>query len=482
MACDRNPVAKCAAESDRGEKKSSPLDVIHKPRESLLSSSEPTTNYKGLVSFCVVIVVLSHSISVLDNVLRYGILVDPIRWVRYIQHDPAIWPPLYLLMGLNVNILCSLIVEKLLAQDNAWQGVGRSALCFNLSLTLAAPCLVVFVWECNPVAAGMVMCLVTMTFLKLVSYHMVNFWCRQQKASPKNHERCISLEGETTPAMPANGICTDGPRRNVLVYPDNLRIDNVYFFMVAPTLCYELNFPRSSAIRKTFLFRRFLESLLLLPLIMALVEQLMIPLVQPTAKPAEMAGSCPAELSVSIGQEERRIPTALEQFLKAAVTNIFIWLVIFYWFFHSTLNMTAEALRFADREFYRDWWNAETVQYFWQNWNVPVYHWCLRHLYRPLLGTGMSRFSACSFVFLISAFFHEFVLSVPLRVFRAWAFTGMLLQIPWTLLIDKWLCNWFPRLAGMAVWTAFIATLALSNIPYYREYYLVLAGTIAQSP
>ncbi|KAG0421928.1 hypothetical protein HPB47_002227 [Ixodes persulcatus] len=56
MACDRNPVAKCAAESDRGEKKSSPLDVIHKPRESLLSSSEPTTNYKGLVSFCVVIV------------------------------------------------------------------------------------------------------------------------------------------------------------------------------------------------------------------------------------------------------------------------------------------------------------------------------------------------------------------------------------------------------------------------------------------
>ncbi|CAN7976265.1 unnamed protein product [Ixodes persulcatus] len=76
----------------------------------------------------------------------------------------------------------------------------------------------------------------------------------------------------------------------------------------------------------------------------------------------------------------------------------------------------------------------------------------------------------------------QFVLSVPLRVFRAWAFTGMLLQIPWTFLIDKWLCNWFPRLAGMAVWTAFIATLALSNIPYYREYYLVLAGTTAQSP
>ncbi|KAM7306899.1 hypothetical protein ISCGN_010552, partial [Ixodes scapularis] len=29
----------------------------------------------------------------------YGILVDPIRWVRYIQQDPAVWPPLYILMG-----------------------------------------------------------------------------------------------------------------------------------------------------------------------------------------------------------------------------------------------------------------------------------------------------------------------------------------------------------------------------------------------
>lgn len=38
------------------------------------------------------------------------------------------------------------------------------------------------------------------------------------------------------------------------------------------------------------------------------------------------------------------------------VPNILIWLLAFYWFFHSTLNTFAELLRFADREFYRDWW------------------------------------------------------------------------------------------------------------------------------
>lgn len=34
---------------------------------------------------------------------------------------------------------------------------------------------------------------------------------------------------------------------------------DLYYFMVAPTLCYELNFPRSPRIRKRFLLRRVIE-------------------------------------------------------------------------------------------------------------------------------------------------------------------------------------------------------------------------------
>ncbi|EEC06094.1 sterol O-acyltransferase, putative [Ixodes scapularis] len=72
--------------------------------------------------------------------------------------------------------------------------------------------------------------------------------------------------------------------------------------------------------------------------------------------------------------------------------------------------------------------NAETVQYFWQNWNIPVHQWCLRHLYKPLVAAGMSRSRACVMVFLLSAFFHEYLVSVPLKMFRVWAFFGMLAQ------------------------------------------------------
>lgn len=42
--------------------------------------------------------------------------------------------------------------------------------------------------------------------------------------------------------------------------------------------------------------------------------------------------------------------------LPQQVPNHFIWLIFFYWFFHSSMNFVAELMQFGDREFYRDWW------------------------------------------------------------------------------------------------------------------------------
>lgn len=45
-----------------------------------------------------------------------------------------------------------------------------------------------------------------------------------------------------------------------LFYPNNLTLSNLYYFMFAPTLCYELNYPRTKRIRWRFLARRLLET------------------------------------------------------------------------------------------------------------------------------------------------------------------------------------------------------------------------------
>ena len=36
---------------------------------------------------------------------------------------------------------------------------------------------------------------------------------------------------------------------------------------------------------------------------------------------------------------------------------------------------------------------------------------------------------ASAIVFFVSAFFHEFMVSVPLRIFKAYAFFGMMFQV-----------------------------------------------------
>ncbi len=67
------------------------------------------------------------------------------------------------------------------------------------------------------------------------------------------------------------------------------------------------------------------------------------------------------------------VSRAAERLLKLAVPNHLIWLTWFYLIFHSLLNTIGEVMQFADREFYRDWWNAENILQFWKLWNLPVH-------------------------------------------------------------------------------------------------------------
>lgn len=116
--------------------------------------------------------------------------------------------------------------------------------------------------------------------------------------------------------------------------------------------------------------------------------------------------------------------------------------------------------------------NSESVNYFWQNWNIPVHKWCLRHLYKPLLRKGFDRFHASVAVFIVSAFFHEYLVSVPLKMFRIWAFSGMLFQIPFAMFVSKYLKN-YPHYANVAVWVSLIIGQPLAILMYYHDYYII---------
>lgn len=297
----------------------------------------------------------------------------------------------------------------------------------------------------TPVGGAFALGIYTILFLKLYSYKDVNKWCRERtQAKARSLSRSLSC-----PSPPS----TSSSMQSYVSYPGNLSLRDIYYFVFAPTLCYELNFPRSESIRMGFLLRRLFEMLLLTQLLVGLTQQWMVPIIRSSMKPLQ----------------EMDYTRMTERLLRLAVPNHLLWLIFFYSFFHSSMNFMAELLRFGDREFYRDWWNSETITYFWQNWNIPVHKWCLRHFYKPLLRRGAGKLLSQSAVFFASAFFHEYLVSVPLRMFRLWAFMGMMAQIPLAWLVSRFLRG---NYGNAAVWLSLIIGQPIAVLMYVHDYYV----------
>uniref|UniRef100_A0A672FMZ9 O-acyltransferase n=1 Tax=Salarias fasciatus TaxID=181472 RepID=A0A672FMZ9_SALFA len=408
----------------------------HKRQESLLSSSSGFNNYRGLLNWCVVMLVLSNARLFLENLLKYGVLVDPIQVISLFVNDPYRWPAACLVIASNVFIMVALYTERQLSKGSFSELVGFLLHCINMAIMLTFPAAVVLlVPSVTPVGGTFVLGVYTILFLKLYSYKDVNSWCRELSSiKAKKLARSLSCPSTQQLNRGEPKVC----------YPGNLTIRDMYYFVFAPTLCYELNFPRSPSIRMSFLLRR-------------LFEMWMIPVIQSSMKPLE----------------DMDLSRMTERLLRLAVPNHLLWLMFFYWFFHSSMNFTAELLRFGDRQFYNDWWNSETVTYFWQNWNIPVHKWCLRHFYKPLLRRGVSKMISQSAVFFLSAFFHEYLVSVPLRMFRLWAFTGMMVQLPLAWIVGRFLRG---NYGNAAVWISIIIGQPFTVLMYVHDYYVLNHG------
>uniref|UniRef100_A0A672KG59 O-acyltransferase n=1 Tax=Sinocyclocheilus grahami TaxID=75366 RepID=A0A672KG59_SINGR len=409
----------------------SPSYSCHKLQESMLSSASSFKNYRGILNWCVVMLVLSNARLFLENLLRNGILVDPIQVVSLFLKDPYSWPAACLVIVSNVFILVALYTERKLAMGSISEKVGLLIYIFNLTIILCFPMVVVLkLLSITPVGGAFALGVYTILFLKLYSYKDVNWWCRErtQAKARKTHG-------------------------NVDWSYFDLCFSDIYYFVFAPTLCYELNFPRSESIRMGFLLRRLFEMTYFISNVLSIVFQWMVPIIRSSMKPLQ----------------EMDYSRMTERLLRLAVPNHLIWLIFFYWFFHSSMNFVAELLRFGDREFYRDWWNSETITYFWQNWNIPVHKWCLRHFYKPLLRRGAGKLLSQSAVFFASAFFHEYLVSVPLRMFRLWAFMGMMAQLPLAWFVARFLRG---NYGNAAVWLSLIIGQPITVLMYVHDYYV----------
>ncbi|KAI4486202.1 hypothetical protein M0802_012477 [Mischocyttarus mexicanus] len=89
---------------------------------------------------------------------------------------------------------------------------------------------------------------------------------------------------------------------------------------------------------------------------------------------------------------------------------------------------------------------------------------------------GYSKYTASITVFFISAFFHEYLVSVPLRTFKIWAFLGMMGQIPLSSLSKLVEKHLGPRWGNIVVWSSLIIGQPLCILIYYHDYVVTHFG------
>ncbi|KAG5839800.1 hypothetical protein ANANG_G00208840 [Anguilla anguilla] len=408
---DASPDSACDG-SDLDSEPDSDVDMLccHRVQDSLLSSASRFTDYRGILNWIIILLVLTHAHLFLENFIQHGFLID--LWkvlVHLIQDD---WPSVYLVMAANVFAVAALLLEKCQDKGQIPAGVGHCLHLLNLVVLMLFPSAVILQQDTCLSTGGALfsLCIYTVLGLKLYSYQEANRWYRQEHCRAPGITCCISQEsGERT---------------------DHLTLGDLYYFLLAPTLCYQRGFPQTPRIRLNFLLHRLLEMVVLTQLMVGIVQQWISPLFQRT-------NSTFTNMDVT---------TRIEHLVELVAPNHFLWLILFFLFCHSCLNFSGELLRFGDRHFYGDWWNADTLKSFWRKLSVLFHKWSDRHLYTPM-----------------------YVIAVPLRTCRLWIFLIMILE----LLVAVFLGRYFTGNYGNGlVWLCVLMGPPMAVMTYFHDHYI----------
>eukprot|EP00743_Colponemidia_sp_Colp-15_P001405 GILK01001541.1.p1 GENE.GILK01001541.1~~GILK01001541.1.p1 ORF type:complete len:470 (-),score=70.38 GILK01001541.1:121-1467(-) len=205
-----------------------------------------------------------------------------------------------------------------------------------------------------------------------------------------------------------NDAETKEEEEHAVTYPENVNVQDFAYYMVAPTLVYEPHFPRTERFRIGYFMEKSIAMLGCVLVLYFVSTQYIIPVVEISPK-----------LSIA------------ETIIKLIIPYFLCYLLFFFMVFECYLNAVAELTRFADREFYLDWWNSTTFDEFARKWNRPVHEFLLRHVYIECIQHHrMSQGLATFITFLFSACVHEMLLAVVFLMIRPYLFVLMMIQIP----------------------------------------------------
>lgn len=404
--------------------------VFHETnRASLLSTEAPAQNYRGIINLIMLVLFVTHIRMIMENMLKYGILINLTS--TYIEW----WSAIPTLCSYNIFILIAYNLERAVNEKKITEKRCMLFHVINCVAVLAAPIALIEITDALPATGLLVLTNAIVLWMKLISYAYSNKEYRE--AMEKGQPYYEFIQEDSKP----------------LAYPNNLTLKNMYYYIYAPTLIYQLNYPRSPRIRPIWLAKRCLELVFYMALALFLMEQYLFPTLRNAVVPLQKLDFI-------------RI---LERVMKLSIPNVYIWLIGFYALFHLWLNICAEVLRFGDRNFYGPWWNCTTMDEYWRIWNIPTHNWLMKHIHVPLVRAGFPRVFSGICVFIVSAIFHELLVSVPVHTFRFWAFMGFMGNIPLIILTRKLFQG--SQIGNVIFWLSFcFLGQPLAIVLYYGDY------------
>uniref|UniRef100_A0AAV2KZL7 Sterol O-acyltransferase 1 n=1 Tax=Knipowitschia caucasica TaxID=637954 RepID=A0AAV2KZL7_KNICA len=232
----------------------------------------------------------------------------------------------------------------------------------------------------------------------VVPYSLFYFWSQSRAAS-----RFIIILEQIRLIMKVHSFVRENVPK-VLAWtkdkgrPNNQvpQVSHYLYFLFAPTLIYRDKYPRNPVTRWGYVATKFLQVLGSLFYAYYVFVRLCIPQFR----------------SISLQFFDLRAMVLCV--FNSILPGVLVLFLGFFAFLHCWLNAFAEMLCFADRMFYKDWWNSTSFANYYRTWNVVVHDWLYYYIYRDLLWMSRKRFRAGAmlFVFTVSAVVHEYILAV----------------------------------------------------------------------
>ena len=235
----------------------------------------------------------------------------------------------------------------------------------------------------------------------------------------------------------------------------DVTFSHLLYFLFAPTLVFRVQYPRTEKIVWSRAIA--LASQFLLVLFVAFIT---IP-------------SYLQQLFSAYGTSAFTPASYVKAWLHSSLLAVEIIFVVWFGILHVWQNLFAELLTFADRKFYDRWWLLGQFSRYYREWNIVVHDWLHTYVYRELLSgkTKGNRASAAIAVFLLSAVFHEYIITIAFHfyypvMFVLFVSTGLIVYFT-----SLYFRNWYVKYGNVFLFFSLFFGWTVQIVLYTSEYY-----------